>query len=115
MKLILDLVFGILRGFTKVALIALTGVFLLAVLCVGIFFVLATAIRYLLTGRRPTLFTTFTRFSQAAQQFRPGRWSAPGTGTGADPVCGDVVDVQAHEVRPMNPALEAPTPTKAAD
>lgn len=113
MNLILDLVAGILRGLTKVALIALTGVFLLAVLCIGLVFVLVTAMRYLLTGRRPAVFTTFTRFSQAAEQFRPGRRSAQGAG--AYPDNGDVVDVQAHEVRPVNPVLGTSTPPKAAD
>lgn len=113
MNLILDLVAGILRGLTKVALIALTGVFLLAVLCIGLLFVLVTSLRYLLTGRRPAVFSTFTRFSQAADQFRPGR--RPAQGMDAYPDSGDVVDVQAHEVHPVNPVLGAPTPPKAVD
>jgi hypothetical protein len=85
MKLIFDLVGGILRGVIKVVLLVLTTVFVLSVLCVGLVVVLAAVVRFLLTGRKPAVVSTFTRFSQAAQQFRPGR--------------GDVVDVQAHEVR----------------
>lgn len=111
MNLIFDLVAGILRGLTKVALIALTGVFLLAVLCIGLTFVLLTAFRYMLTGRKPSVFATFTRFSQAAEQFRPGRRPAQGM----PPDSGDVVDVQAHEVRPLNQVLGGPTPPNAAD
>jgi hypothetical protein len=84
MKLISDLVRGILQGVIKVALLVLTAAFVLGVLCVGLLVVLATVLRFLLTGRKPAVVTTFTRFSQAAQQYRPGR--------------GDVVDVQAHEV-----------------
>ena len=97
MKLISDLVTSILRGVIKVALLALTAVFVLGVLCIGIIVVLVTAIRFLLTGRKPAVFTTFTRFNQAAQQFRPGNW--PGHATGVRPDSADIVDVQAHEVR----------------
>ncbi len=111
MNLILDLVAGILHGVAKVALIALTGVFLLAVLCAGLVFVLFTAVRYLLTGRSPAVITTFARFNQAAQQFRPGQRPAQG----AYPDNGDVVDVQAHEVRPANPVLGTSASAKSAD
>jgi hypothetical protein len=86
MKLIADLVGGILRGVVRVALLAFTAAFVLGVLCIGIVVVLATAIGFLLTGRRPAVVTTFTRFNQAAQKFRPGS--------------ADIVDVQAHEVHP---------------
>lgn len=110
MNLILELVTGILRGLTKVALIALTAVFALGVLCIGLTIALATVIRYLLTGRKPALFTTFTRFSQTAQQFRAGSW--PGNAHGARQDSAEVVDVQAHEVRS---ALGAPVPPKTAD
>ncbi len=85
MKLIFDLIGGILRGVTKLALFVLTVAFLLGVLCIGLVVVVATAIRFLLTGRKPAVVTTFTQFNRAAQKFRPGG--------------GEVVDVQAHEVR----------------
>jgi hypothetical protein len=98
MKLLSDLVGGILRGVMKVALLAMTAVFVLGVLFVGLIVVLATALRFVMTGRKPAVVTTFTRFSQAAQQFRPGG--------------GDVVDVQAHEVRA---APGTALPPKTAD
>jgi hypothetical protein len=98
MKLISDLVGGILRGLIKVALLVLTAAFVMGVLCVGLVVVLVAVVRFLLTGRKPAVVTTFTRFSQAAQQFRPGR--------------DDVVDVQAHEVRS---APGAALPPKALD
>jgi hypothetical protein len=97
MKLITDLVGGILRGVIKVFLLALTAAFVLAVLFVGLIFVLATTIRFLLTGRKPAVFATVTQFSNAAQQFRPRSWA--GQATGMRPDNADIVDVQAHEVR----------------
>jgi hypothetical protein len=110
MKLIFDVVGGILGGVVKVALLALTAVFVLGVLCVGLVVVLATAIRFLLTGRKPAVFATFTRFSQAAQQYRPG--SRHGQAAAARPQGDDIVDVQAHEVRP---ALGGALPPKSVD
>ncbi len=97
MKLITDLVSGILRGVVKVTLLALTAVFVLGVLCIGLVVVLVAVLRFMLTGRKPAVFTTFTRFSQAAQQFRPDNWS--GHATAVRPDSADIVDVQAHEVR----------------
>lgn len=99
MKLISNFVGGILRGVAKVVLLALTVVFVLGVLCVGLIVVLATAIRFLLTGRKPAVFNTFSQFSQAAQHYRPGSWADHGAA--ARPTGDDVVDVQAHEVRPV--------------
>jgi hypothetical protein len=98
MRLISDLAGGILHGVVKVALLVLTAVFVLGVLCVGLVVVLAAVVRFLLTGRKPAVVTTFTQFNQAAQKFRPGK--------------GDVVDVQAYEVRA---APEAALPPKALD
>lgn len=106
MKLIFDLVGGILGGVVKVALLAFTAVFVLGVLCVGLIVVLATVIRFLLTGRKPAVFSTFTQFSQAAQQYRPG--SRPGQGATARPQGDDIVDVQAHEVHPVPSAALPP-------
>jgi hypothetical protein len=99
MNLILELVTGILRGLTKAALMVFTALFALAVLAIGLAIALATVIRYLLTGRKPAIFTTFSRFSQTAQQFRAGSW--PGNAGGARHDSADVVDVQAHEVQPV--------------
>ena len=106
MNLISGLVNGTLRIVTKIVLLALTAVFVLSVLCIGLALVLVMVIRFLLTGRKPAIFTTVGRFNQAAQQFRPGNW--PGHGTAARPDTADVVDVQAHEVRAV---LSAPNPT----
>lgn len=110
MNLLFELVTAVLRGLAKAALIAMAAVFVLGVLCIGLLIAVAHVIRYLLTGRRPALFTTFTRFNQAAQQYRPGNWAGTAAGTRQD--SGDIVDVQAHEVRAV---LGAPAPSKPAD
>lgn len=110
MNLIRETVASLLRGVFKVALIALSALFLLAVLAIGMVFVAVTAIRFLLTGRKPTVFATFGQFNQAAQRFRPGhRFTTDANG---QPASGDVVDVQAHEVRPTTDALP---PARASD
>jgi hypothetical protein len=54
----------------------------------------------LLTGRKPAVFTTFTRFRDMSRQFQGGSWPGqgaprPARSTDSD----DIVDVQAHEVR----------------
>jgi hypothetical protein len=97
MNLFADFVGGVVRGVIKVALLLLTAIFILGVLCVGLVVVLVAVIRYLLTGRKPAVVTTFSRFNQAAQQFRPGGWQRQGPG--ATTHASDIVDVQAHEVR----------------
>jgi hypothetical protein len=110
MNVVSEIVSGILRGLVKAAVLVLSTVVVLAVLCVGLVVVLATLLRSVLTGRRPAVFTTFTRFNQTAGQFQPGSW--PGSTRGGRPDTGDVVDVQAHEVRS---ALNNPLPPKAVD
>ena len=110
MNFLADFVGGILRGAVKIALLALTTIFVLVVFCIGLLAVLVAVIRFLLTGRKPAVVTTFSRFNQAAQQFRPGRWSKQGAGAATD--AADIVDVQAHEIRsPVGVAL----PPKSAD
>lgn len=98
MNVFFEFAIGVLRGVVKVALLALTVVFLLGVLCMGLALALVAVIRFLVTGRRPAVFATFTQFNQAAQQFRPGK--------------GDVVDVQAHEVRTALRPLAPPESTE---
>ncbi|MES2947360.1 MAG: hypothetical protein V4858_02355 [Pseudomonadota bacterium] len=110
MNLLFELVTGILRAVAKVVLIALTAVFALGVLCVGLAVVAVLVLRFLLTGRKPAVFTTMTRFNQAAQQFRPG--FRPGGATVSRQDSADVVDVEAHEVRTV---LNAPSSSKPAD
>jgi hypothetical protein len=97
MNLILELVVGIVRAVTKVTLIALAALFALGVLCGALVLVAVAVIRYLLTGRKPAVWATFSQFRNSAQQFRAGRWS--GAGGSARPGDADIVDVQAHEVR----------------
>ena len=106
MNLLFELVASILRGVTKAVLIVMTAVFALSVLCAGLVVVVVMALRFLLTGRKPAVVTTFSRFNQAAQQFRPGGW------TGARPDGADIVDVEAHEVAP---APNASLPPKAGE
>lgn len=104
MNLLFDLVSGILRGVVKVVLLALTAVFVVSVLCIGLALVVGLVLRYVLTGRKPAVVTTFSRFNQAAQQFRPGFRPASATPPGG----ADIVDVEAHEVRAV---LNAPPKT----
>ena len=72
MNLLSELVASILRGAVKLVLLVLAAIFALSVLCAGLLVVAFMVVRYLLTGRKPAVVTTFTRFNQAAQQFRPG-------------------------------------------
>ena len=107
MNLLFECVTSILRGVVKVALVALAALFLLGVLCVGVLIALAAVIRFLLTGRKPTVVTTFARFNQAARQFRPGgSWARAGRVDSAG-----TVDVEAHEVHPA----PIPLPPRAID
>lgn len=110
MNFLFEFVAGILRGVVKVVLVVLTALFALGVLCIGLIVVVVMVLRFLLTGRKPAVVTTFSRFNQAAQQFRPGSWS--GNAPAARPESADIVDVEAHEVRT---ALNAPAPNKTVD
>ena len=114
MNLLSDLVTGILRAFTKLALIAFAAVFALVVL-IGILVVVAVAlIRFLLTGRKPAVFATVSRFRQGAQQFRTGAWPANGSAGGRYNDA-DVVDVEAREVHEARAVLNAPLSPKIPD
>lgn len=114
MNLLSELVASILRGVVKLVLLVLAAIFALSVLCAGLLVVAFMVVRYVLTGRKPAVVTTFTRFNQAAQQFRPGfrPGFGPGAASGAHPDNADIVDVEAHEVRAV---LNAPTPHKTTD
>jgi hypothetical protein len=103
MKLISDLISGILWGAAKVALLAFAVMFVVATLCIGLILMLTHVIWFLLTGRKPAVFATYTRFNQAAQQLRPGNWPSHAPGTRPDSA--DIVDVQAHEVRSALPPV----------
>ena len=114
MNLLFELVASIVRGAVKLVLLVFAAVFALCVLFAGLLVVAVLVLRFLVTGRKPAVVTTFTRFNQAAQQFRPG--FRPGFGPGAASVSrtdsADIVDVEAHEVRAV---LSAPNPNKTAD
>jgi len=99
MQFIFGFVGQILRSVLRLVLFLAAGVFALSLLLAVLVAVLLTVLWSLLTGRKPAVFTTFTRFRQASRQFRQGGRS-PQAGApfgGAAPA--DVVDVQAHEVK----------------
>ena len=106
MNPLFELITSLLRGVVKLVLLVLAAVFTLSVLCAGLLVVAFMVLRFLLTGRKPAVVTTFTNFNRAAQQFRPGGASA------ARQDNADIVDVEAHEVRTV---LSAPAPHKTAD
>ena len=98
------------RGVVKLVLLVLAAAFALSVLCVGLLLVVVLVLRFLVTGRKPAVVTTFTRFNHAAQQFRPGFNSGVTGAVRKDHA--DIVDVEAHEVRSV---LSAPAPSKTVD
>lgn len=102
----MEFFFNVLRRIFKLVLVIWVSLLALSILLVVLAAVAANVLWSLLRGRRPALFTTYTRFRQASQQFRSGGWNrAEGF---SRPVAEDVVDVQANEVReavlPLPPA-----------
>ncbi|MDE2419335.1 MAG: hypothetical protein KGN32_16180 [Burkholderiales bacterium] len=93
-----DFVGQILRSVLRLVLLLAAGVFALSLLSAVLVAVLLTALWSLLTGRKPAVFTTFTRFRQASRQFRQGAWSPQSGAHFGTAAPADVVDVQAHEV-----------------
>ena len=110
MNLISDVVASLLRSVVKLVLLVFAAVFVLGMFFAGLVVVVVMVLRYLLTGRKPAVVTTFTRFNQAARQFRPGFNSGVTGAVRQDHA--DIVDVEAHEVRSV---LSAPNPSKTAD
>lgn len=110
MNFLFETVASVLRGAVKLVLLALAAVFALGVLCAGLLVVVVMVLRFVLTGRKPAVVTTFTRFNQAARQFGPG--FRAGASSVARQDGADIVDVEAHEVHSV---LSAPSPPKAAD
>lgn len=98
METILNFVGYVLRRVFKLILVVWVSLFALALLSLALAAALLTVLWSLLTGRRPALFTTFTRFRQASQQFRSGARSRAGEGFQTNAAAADVVDVLAHEV-----------------
>ena len=110
MNLLFELVASVLRGVAKLVLLVFAAVFALCVLFAGLLVVVVMVLRFVLTGRKPAVVTTFTRFNQAAQQFRPG--FRPGGASAAHADSAEIVDVEAHEVRSV---LSAPAPARQVD
>ncbi|WP_294769373.1 hypothetical protein [uncultured Rhodoferax sp.] len=105
----MEIIFNVLRRLFKLALVIWVGMLALSILLAVLTAVAANVLWSLLRGRKPALFTTYTRFRQASQQFRGGGWNrAEGF---ARPVAEDVVDVQANEVR----EAVLPLPPSASD
>lgn len=102
MQFLFDLVGRVIRSVLRLVLFLAAAVFGLSLLIAVLGAVVLTALWSLLTGRKPAVWTTFTRFRQASQQFKQGRWSpmdAPAGGHAAGrSMPADVVDVQAREV-----------------
>jgi hypothetical protein len=96
MTLFTDLIARIISLLFKLVLFGAALVFVVSLLLAGVVVVVVTVLLSLLTGRKPKIVTTFTRFRQASQQFRPGVW--PGERGQRSAVPADIVDVQAHEV-----------------
>ncbi len=96
----MDFVFGVLRAVLKLALLAFVSLMVAGFLVLGLIAALFALLWALLTGRKPTAWTTFVRFRQASQQFRQGVWQRQnGAAAAASPDTADIVDVQVKEVR----------------
>jgi uncharacterized membrane protein len=96
MQAVFDFLTRVLRRMLKLALFLLAGALALGLVTVVLAAVLLHAVWSLMMGRKPAVFTTYTRFRQATQAFRQ-------RGAGFEPAARpfdavDVVDVQAVEV-----------------
>lgn len=96
METLLNPVAQLLRGVLKLALFLWVSLLALSILLVVLAAVGLNVLWSLLRGRKPALFTTYTRLRQASQQFRAAGGKRAGGFT--QPMPGDVVDVQANEV-----------------
>lgn len=74
------------------------GLLVGALLLVGIAFALISVAWSLLRGRKPALVVSFKNFRQTARGFGNGPWNAQKQSAQVPPT--DIVDVEAHEVRP---------------
>ena len=92
----LGLISKILRFFLKLVLGLFAAVFALSLLVAALIVMALSLLKSLLTGRKPAPAVVFGRFQRYSPQ---GMWpGAAGRDAGATPV-GDVVDVEAREVR----------------
>ena len=92
-----EILSAVLRSVFKLALIAFFAVFVAGILLVGLSAALLALLWSLLRGRKPEGLQAFMRFERTSRQFRAGVW--PGRSAAPAQKDGDVVDVQAHEVR----------------
>ena len=74
------------------------GLLVGALLLVGIAFALISVAWSLLRGRKPALVVSFKNFRQTARGFGNRHWTGHDQSAGHPPT--DIVDVEAHEIRP---------------
>lgn len=109
MNVLADYVSRALRGLTRLLAVAVLGAVVLSLLLAGIAVALLSVLWSLLRGKRPAMFTVFQSFRQMSRQFGRGPAGSPQSGPAREPGGestagpGDVVDVQAREVRPQLP------------
>jgi hypothetical protein len=99
MNALFDHVARIIQAMIGLALGIFTGLLVMGVFLIAMAAVLLAVMWSLLTGRKPAVFSTFSRFRRASHQFRPARGSGRSRPAGAGQDRADVVDVQAYEVK----------------
>ena len=97
MEWFLNLFLRILRGLLKLTMLALAGALVFALLSFALVWLVFVVLWSLLTGRKPAIFTTVSRFRQTSDNLRKGIW--PGFNNRQATNTDDIVDVQAHDVR----------------
>jgi hypothetical protein len=73
-----------------------------ALMLVGIAFALISMAWSLLRGRKPAVVVVFQNLRHTAKGFRNGTWTAQKKSAQTPPT--DIVDVEAHEIRPILPS-----------
>lgn len=93
-----DMLSALLRVLLRAVLFLAGLVFVLSFLAAAIVVVLGVSLWSLVTGRKPAPVVLFTQMRERSRRYAAGAWPAgsPGGRTGA---AGDVVDVEASEVR----------------
>ncbi len=90
MNTLVQLLSGMLRTLIKLLLIAIALAAILGILFIGLVVAALSIVWSLVRGRKPAAVTVFRRFHQTSQQFHARTRARTA----------DIVDVQAHEVRP---------------
>jgi hypothetical protein len=86
------------------------GLLALAFVVLGVMVALISVVWSLLRGRKPAMVTVFQNVRQSSKVFGQGTWTTRGPGAGTGTQAADVVDVQAHEVRPSLPGRSHSSP-----